>query len=187
MRCPSTPFSLCVCVVFSILAWQCYSRSPEKRPSPPLLSPFIIVMTITRGGEGGLAGRRWLAGSLVWTIQTNFVGGTEDGKNSDDNKTTHRDRLMKGRLLQCILRGWRPLIEASPPPPQYPRGPQRLVLPTYSPLYLVDTPVSQGADETGVPGARGLDKALSPSCLCRCRCRCRCTVRVVLAILRMQV
>lgn len=73
-------------------------------------------MTITRWGEGGLAGRRWLAGSLVWTIQPNFVGGTEDGNNSDDNKTTHRDRLTKGGLLQSILRGWRPLIEASPPP-----------------------------------------------------------------------
>lgn len=85
-------------------------------------------MTITRWGEGGLAGRRWLAGSLVWTIQPNFVGGTEDGNNSDDNKTTHRDRLMKGGLLQSILRGWRPLIEASPP--QYPRGSQ-LLRPSY--------------------------------------------------------
>lgn len=119
-------------------------------------------MTITRWGEGGLAGRRWLAGSLVWTIQPNFVGGTEDGNNSDDNKTTHRDRLMKGGLLQSILRGWRPLIEASPPPNIHGGRSSSSFLLTYSLLYLVDTPVSQGADETGVPGAVAWTKPFRP-------------------------
>jgi hypothetical protein len=36
---------------------------------PPLpVFPFLATM-ITRGGEGGLAGHRWLAGSLVWIMQ----------------------------------------------------------------------------------------------------------------------
>lgn len=103
--------------------------------------------------------------------------------------TTNRDRLMKILLLQSILRGWRPLIE---PPPLLspPQGRSALLL-----LLLLEvphsstTPVSQGADETGVLGAVAWTKLSAPSCLCRfrCCCRCRCIVRVVLAILRMQV
>lgn len=87
-------------------------------------------------------------------------------------------------LLQSILRGWRPLIE--PPIRGVAAASSSLgkeVLPSST------TPVSQGADETGVPGAVAWTKLSAPSCLCRFRfrCRCRCTVRVVLAILRMQV
>lgn len=82
----------------------------------PLPSPFLVMM-ITRGGEGGLAGHRWLAGSLVWTIQTHTRWARRRRTaTTTNNKTTSRDRLMKNESLQCILRGWRPLIEASPPP-----------------------------------------------------------------------
>lgn len=122
---------------------------------------------------GWLAIDGWLAACSGPSNQPVGRRRTEDGNNKNNNKPRSTD---EGRLSQSIFRGWRPLIEAPPP---FPRG-------AAAPSCLVDTPVSQGADETGVPGAVAW-KRLSPSCLCRCRCRFRCTVRVVLAILRMQV
>lgn len=47
-------------------------------------------MTITRGGEGGLAGHRWLAGSLVWTIQR-ARGQTGDGGRQQQQQQTAID------------------------------------------------------------------------------------------------
>lgn len=125
---------VCVCVgvcvvVFSLfLSWAGNAILGLLRSGLlPLPSPFLVMM-ITRGGEGGLAGHRWLAGSLVWTIQTHTRWARRRRTaTTTNNKTTSRDRLMKKESLQCILRGWRPLIEASPPPLS--RGRSSLLLP----------------------------------------------------------
>lgn len=119
-------------------------------------------MMITRGGGGGgLAGwpRRWLAGSLVWTIPAHSPWADAEGSTATTRTTTPRSTDEED-YYNSILRGWRPLIEATPPPPfkfcLAGRAAAPAPAPRHPPAALVGTPVSQGADETGVPGARGL-------------------------------
>ncbi|KAG8158542.1 hypothetical protein KVR01_011664 [Diaporthe batatas] len=89
-------------------------------------------MMVTRGGEGW-AGRPSMAG---W----------QPGL---DHPTAHD--LLGARGETSILRGWRPLIEQHPPP--FPSAGSQLPPPSEEVPPSSTTPVSQGADETGVPGA----------------------------------
>lgn len=120
---------------------------------------------------GWLAIDGWLA---AWPGPFNQLVGrreTEDGNNNNKPRSTD-----EGRLLQSIFRGWRPLIEAPPPLSRGAAAPP-----------ASSTPRSHKVLTKRASPAPVAWKRLSPSCLCRCRCRFRCTVRVVLAILRMQV
>lgn len=140
----------CVCVCVGASSWwcslffwagRCYSRSPEKRPSPP--PPFHYPLfscdddhARRRRRVGWLTFDGWLAGSLVWTIQTTHnppLGcARRDGKATTTTMNNEpRSTDEEGELLQSILRGWRPLIDTPPlqiPSPPPPRGRSSLLL-----------------------------------------------------------
>lgn len=134
---------------------------------------------------GWLAIDGWLA-AWFWTAIQPY--SWPDGRRRQQQQTTiiiitDRHRLIEQDcILQSISRGWRPLIEAPPPPSLAgAAAPPPPPATTYH-CTLVDTPVSQGADETGVPGAvcgSGSKEGSRPRAYAAAAAAAGCTVRVL--------
>lgn len=73
----------------------------------------------------------WLAGSLVWTIPAHSPWADAEGSTATTRTTTPRSTDEED-YYNSILRGWRPLIEATHTPPPFSnsasRGGRQLLL-----------------------------------------------------------